>query len=617
MAAGDGRCGGLRDDGRCFVSSFYSTPSSSADLGRPFGDDDGDISVWAMDDLRRGMSFADDQRRPIDPDADRRGGSGGRWLSTADDSFIQPPLPRSVFSPSALVGGGPLLGRGLGVGGRSGGKTDVTSCCGAGSGGGSDDLKYVPSSQLHYQSSSSSVRDSTHAFLSRPFLPPQLFHPDAFDRASAPLDAGVSSGQGVTGPTTLDPWNAIPSSTSVDDSATLNELNELQYTFDNLPLLSDDEEADYLFLTQNLGSLQSSIYGTDSIDTMTAHEMLPQYPITKISPGSMIDATAEQLDNKLVDHLLEDDFPTADVQIIRESSTSTTDRQTVAAATGSRKVLKANRRLNKNKPASTTVPASQTSISKCIGEKPNQAKMSQYVIRCLTNFGFCVVDRYMGSEVGTQILNEVVNLEMMGLFRDGQLISQTNDKQTIRGDKIVWVERDTKGLRHIPVLIRHLDILMESLNGQVGAYQIKSRSKAMVACYPGHGKGYMRHVDNATEDGRCITCIYYLNKDWNAETDGGLLRMYPVKVPVSVNIEPNFDRLLLFWSDHRNPHEVQPAFRERHAITVWYFDSIERQRYLQQGTPDHQYSENRLSPISMSYGSRSKSWICDNRSDIL
>lgn len=48
------------------------------------------------------------------------------------------------------------------------------------------------------------------------------------------------------------------------------------------------------------------------------------------------------------------------------------------------------------------------------------------------------------------------------------------------------------------------------------------------------------------------------------QKDGGLLRMYPAKVPVSVvNIEPNFDRLLLFWSDHRNPHEVQPAFRER------------------------------------------------------
>ena len=82
--------------------------------------------------------------------------------------------------------------------------------------------------------------------------------------------------------------------------------------------------------------------------------------------------------------------------------------------------------------------------------------------------------------------------------------------------------------------------------------------QAMIACYPGNDAAYKRHVDNYNNDGRCITTLYYLNKGWISEVNGGLFRMYP-EGSEPVEIEPILDRLLIFWSDKRNPHEVLPT----------------------------------------------------------
>lgn len=47
------------------------------------------------------------------------------------------------------------------------------------------------------------------------------------------------------------------------------------------------------------------------------------------------------------------------------------------------------------------------------------------------------------------------------------------------------------------------------------------------------------------------------------QTQGGMLQIYPEGKNVVASIEPLFDRLLIFWSDRRNPHEVKPAYATR------------------------------------------------------
>ena len=116
---------------------------------------------------------------------------------------------------------------------------------------------------------------------------------------------------------------------------------------------------------------------------------------------------------------------------------------------------------------------------------------------------------------------------------------------------------------------------------------ISTRSRGMVTYYSNKGSHYSKHCDNAIGNGRKLTAIYYANSyDWK-ESDGGILTIHPSLIDIkensnddnnSTNILPIYNRLVLFWSDTRCPHEVQPCYRNRYACTVWFIDSIERDK---------------------------------------
>uniref|UniRef100_A0A3B3S5Y7 hypoxia-inducible factor-proline dioxygenase n=1 Tax=Paramormyrops kingsleyae TaxID=1676925 RepID=A0A3B3S5Y7_9TELE len=227
-----------------------------------------------------------------------------------------------------------------------------------------------------------------------------------------------------------------------------------------------------------------------------------------------------------------------------------------------------------------TGPRNPNNLKRNGQSKPNTQKLAtEYIAPCMNKHGMCVVDNFLGEEIGMSILANVLALRKTGRFTDGQLVSQKSDSSTdIRGDKITWIEGKEPGCENISFLMSCMDDVVRHCNGKLGSYKINGRTKAMVACYPGNGAGYVRHVDNPNGDGRCVTCIYYLNKDWDSREHGGLLRIFPEGKSSFADIDPKFDRLLLFWSDRRNPHEVQPSYATRYAITVWYFDADERAR---------------------------------------
>lgn len=142
----------------------------------------------------------------------------------------------------------------------------------------------------------------------------------------------------------------------------------------------------------------------------------------------------------------------------------------------------------------------------------------EYVVPCMNKHGICIIDDFLGEETGLCILENVVALHKADKLTDGQLVSPRSDSsKDIRGDLTAWVEGTESGCENISFLLTRMDDLIRHCNGNLGNYRINGRTKAMAACYPGNGAGYVRHVDNPNKDGRCVTCIYYLNKNWNAK----------------------------------------------------------------------------------------------------
>ncbi len=221
-------------------------------------------------------------------------------------------------------------------------------------------------------------------------------------------------------------------------------------------------------------------------------------------------------------------------------------------------------------------------------------ELSQKIMGGLNDCNFSVIDNLFEESLTLEIYNEVRFLyDKTDSFHPGQL-SQTGSRQAqrtennrgIRGDFVTWVGFATNPhMTHLLSAVRYIDKIIALMGSSplLAECNIRSRSSVMVACYPGNGSHYKRHVDNPSKDGRKLTTILYLNKGYIAARDGGMLRIHNPNSSAYYDIFPVFGRLVIFWSDSRTPHEVLPSFRERFAVSVWYFDTKERTEALQSG----------------------------------
>lgn len=147
--------------------------------------------------------------------------------------------------------------------------------------------------------------------------------------------------------------------------------------------------------------------------------------------------------------------------------------------------------------------------------------LSLMILHDLNQYGICVIDQFLPN--GDPVLNEVLQLYSAGTFSAGQVVSSSAASAAgrIRGDQVVWLRGSENNCQSIGQLMATFDELIgrcnkhKSKGGEFNKYDISGRTKAMVACYPSNFAKYVRHVDNPNGDGRCVTAIYYLNKNYD------------------------------------------------------------------------------------------------------
>lgn len=128
-----------------------------------------------------------------------------------------------------------------------------------------------------------------------------------------------------------------------------------------------------------------------------------------------------------------------------------------------------------------TLNAAQTREQYLLILQSRFEEVSKYVVKCLTRFGICVLDQFLGEFTGQEILNEVLNLDQRGIMKQGQLVhGPTSSKnKRIRGDKITWINGTEQSCENIHFLISCMDAVILQSSSSLKSCQLNERTKVI------------------------------------------------------------------------------------------------------------------------------------------
>lgn len=190
------------------------------------------------------------------------------------------------------------------------------------------------------------------------------------------------------------------------------------------------------------------------------------------------------------------------------------------------------------------------------------------IVEDLVESGRSVQPDFLAPGEVRTLRGEAFELWRAGAFRQAGIGAgaEFGVRTEIRSDRILWLEEPYTEAQQ-----RYLNVL-ESLRLAINRslYLGLFSFEGHLAVYP-PGSFYKKHLDRFQKAGyRTVSCILYLNEDWEPE-DGGQLRLYdgPEEEASYQDVLPAGGTLALFLSGSVY-HEVLPATRERVSLTGWF-----------------------------------------------
>lgn len=188
--------------------------------------------------------------------------------------------------------------------------------------------------------------------------------------------------------------------------------------------------------------------------------------------------------------------------------------------------------------------------------------------------GYSIIENFLDSNTISSLAAEALNLKAEAALKPAGIGRKNLALHPeIRGDSIYWLDPEQASSAQQTYFL-HMEKLRLALNQSlyIGLFGLESH----LAIYPA-GAFYKRHLDcfanaDSSKPQRKISCIVYLNQNWQTQ-DGGQLRLYlntnDEQQTNFLDISPIGGRAVIFLSDTFH-HEVLPAKRERISLTGWF-----------------------------------------------